>query len=218
MKTMLALVILMLAVCTYAHASDTDWSWQFGGTYAHFGTATLASDGFDSRDVRIVQTSSVYIGTYHEQDVGGWSGDTGFYSTDLRAPVTLIPGQSKTWTFYLWENPSWNVVLELMWGFDYPAPAFNKMLYTLTYVRAAQGITGGNIPVGASVLLNEHTQGTWSFPVYKTTDGRTGYMFEFTATVIPEPSSLLALVGGIAGLGGFVLRRRRTDDIRLPGR
>lgn len=29
-------------------------------------------------------------------------------------------------------------------------------------------------------------------------------------TPVPEPSSILALAGGIAGLGGFVLRRRKT--------
>jgi hypothetical protein len=33
---------------------------------------------------------------------------------------------------------------------------------------------------------------------------------DMTVTPVPEPSSVLALVGGIAGLGGFALRRRRS--------
>jgi hypothetical protein len=45
--------------------------------------------------------------------------------------------------------------------------------------------------------------------VYKTTDGTTGYMFTLTATVIPEPSSLLALLAGLGGFGAMLRRRRR---------
>jgi hypothetical protein len=33
---------------------------------------------------------------------------------------------------------------------------------------------------------------------------------DMTVTPVPEPSSILALVGGIARLGGFALRRRRS--------
>jgi hypothetical protein len=33
---------------------------------------------------------------------------------------------------------------------------------------------------------------------------------DMTITPVPEPSSILALIGGIAGIGGFALRRRRN--------
>jgi len=203
----LFLTTAVLAMCTLAQASDTDWSWRFNGAY--FGTRTAAVDGFDALDQRISQAAATYCGTYHERNLAGWAGDTGFYATDLRAPMPLVPGQSKTWTFFLWEDPAWNIVLELGWGWNSAAtPAFNKMTYVLTYVRAAEGIAGGPA-VGTSAILNQQQQGTWSFPVYKTTDGRTGYMFTLTATVIPESSSLAAILAGLAGLGAVVRRRRR---------
>jgi hypothetical protein len=50
---------------------------------------------------------------------------------------------------------------------------------------------------------------TISLPTYRTDNGLTGYHFELSATAVPEPSSLLALFGGLAGVGGFAMRRRR---------
>lgn len=200
------LITVMLMICSVAYASDTDWSWSFGqGYFAHFGTSISASDDVDACDVRISDIQYYYYGTYNE-------GDTGFYSTDIRAPLQLMPGQSKTWTFYLWADPSYpqgpsGDHLEMMWGWSQPAPAFSKMRYVLTYVRSAEGVTGGNTPVGSSVILNQYQQGTWSFPVYRTIDGQTGYMFEFTATVVPEPSSIAALGMALAGVG--IIRKRR---------
>ena len=209
-----SLMIVMLAILATVSAqpSESDWVWRFNG--ACFGTAMDALEDVDTRDSLITGTQAWYTGVYHEQYTAGWTGDTGFYSQDFRAPLLQSPGPSKTWVFYLWEDPSWNIVLELGWGTPGvwgPAyiPSFHNREYRLTYVRAADGITGGSVPVGTSILLNQQMQGTWSFPVYRTTDGRTGYMFELTATVIPEPSSLLALGGGLIGLAGLALRRRR---------
>lgn len=205
------LIILFLVACSAGCTDESNWSWQFGqGYFAYFGTSAGASDNADVQDVRVTGRQYWYVGTFHEPGVDGWTGDTGFYSQDVRAPLALAVGQKKTWRFYMWSDYTHSSDhLELMWGWYRPAaPAFDKMEYRLTYVREAQGIDGGSVPVGTSIVLNQYQQGTWAFPVYKTDDGRTGYMFELTATVIPEPSSLLALGAGGLGLLGAALRRR----------
>jgi hypothetical protein len=139
------------------------------------------------------------------------------YDQDLRSPLDLIPGQSKTWTFYLWATPYYsNIPISLTWVQSYYKPPFDKMQFTLTYVRApmadGQILPPGDVSVGTSISLNDYrdfgSSGTWWFPIYRTTDGRTGYMFTLTATVIPEPTSLLALLSALGGFG--VLLRRRV--------
>lgn len=211
MRVAILLAILLLSVGC-ASASDTDWTWSFYGDTAAFGTAVGASDGGDSRDALITSANPVYAATYHEHDVDGWNGASGFYQSDIREPLSLVPGTSKKWVFYLWGDPSLTpqaTYIGLSWGYRSPFPAFDKMDYRLTYVRSVEGVTGGSVPVGTSILLSEHPQGTWSFPAYRTTDGRTGYMFELTATVVPEPSSLAALGAGLLPLASSRLRRRK---------
>ncbi len=198
----------VLAVCCTAHASDSDWQYNFGTAY--FGTASSSSDGFDSSDVLMTSNpTDYYVGTYHNE-ADGWSGPTGFYSTDLRSTLPLTVGQSKTWTFYMWGNPTVNGnpdgFLPLAWGWEVPS----SMQFTLTYMRAPLGPTGPVIwtpvPVGTSTVLEGQSSG-WVFPTYDTTDGTTGYELQFTATVIPEPSSLLALGSSLFCLAGLTIRR-----------
>jgi len=212
----LFLTIVILASGIAANASSTDWQWQIPVFMTNFGTAASASDGWDGLDVPAGGAWSFHVGTYHERGVDGWIGDTGFYSTDMRAPLSFAPGQSKTWRLYLWGDPSRRTSaspLEVQWGAGtWPPPS--DIQFTLTYVQAAQGVTGVSLPLGTVVNFNQHTQGTWSFPGYVSADGRTGYVFDFTATVIPEPPCILALAGGLAGLGGFAARRWGTRHPR----
>jgi hypothetical protein len=37
-----------------------------------------------------------------------------------------------------------------------------------------------------------------------------GYQMQFIQTVVPEPSSLMVLAGGLMGLAGYGIRRRRS--------
>ena len=213
MKSAYVALLLILTISGCSSADDSNWQWLFGsldsgGSY--FGVSMAALDDFDSLDQLAQPIHYSYIATYHEKNIDGWTGDTGFYSSDFRSPMNLVPGQSKTWTFYLWARFLYPYSqLRMTWGFDEPPwPAFDTTEYTLTYVKAADGITGGeSIPIGTSRLLNVWTQWAWSFPVYKTNNGLTGYKFELTATIIPEPSSLLALAGGLMGLAGLLRKK-----------
>ena len=47
------------------------------------------------------------------------------------------------------------------------------------------------------------------FPTYRTDNGLTGYQFELSATAVPEPSSLAAVLCGIGGLTSFAFRKRK---------
>jgi hypothetical protein len=71
------------------------------------------------------------------------------------------------------------------------------------------GIPPGQSLSGFSVVVPEIlTSFTYHLMWYSGTDG-TAAWGDVYPTPIPEPSSLLALCGGLMGLGGLVLRRRR---------
>jgi len=219
LKTLLFALVVM-SVCCLAHASDNNWSWGFGGMLA--GVSPSASDGFDTSDRLLTDSRGTYWGTYHESGIGGWSGSTGFYWVDHRAPlkwtytymgnnIVLRTGESKTWTFdFWWDQSNPNGIAEVYFFNIYnPAP---DVKYTLTYVRAPLGTINGqgvcSVAVGTSIDVQQASGIRWDFPAYATADGRTGYEFQFTATLVPEPSSLLPLLAGLGGLGAMLRRKR----------
>lgn len=173
-----------------------------GGPRAQFGAQTGSLDGFDGTDRLASPSDGWNCGTYHIKNQDGWLGDMGFYASDLRAALT--PSESKTWTFYVWAvpgtTPSDRWFTGSLWTSD---PA--NLNAVLEYIQKPAGIDGGPAVgttwnAGLDILL----------PFYSTSDGQTGYGFRLTLTMVPEPSSLLALAGGMAGLGGLALRRKRS--------
>ncbi|MCE5313661.1 MAG: PEP-CTERM sorting domain-containing protein [Armatimonadota bacterium] len=209
-------LFILQSLCLSAFASTTDWRWQFctvdPGKGGSFGTSATTSDGADFLDISLPTGRYLNCATYYEQGVGGWTAETGFYSTDIRSPLVAQTENTKTWLFYFWGSPSLTSSnMYLTWGyFSDNTPDFQNSVYTLKYVRPAVGITEGYVDVGTTISLNYHSQGTWKFPAYATTNGLDGYMFELTATVIPEPASILALLTGLAGIGGIAIKRRQA--------
>lgn len=209
----LRLSIFILGALSSGVGADTvSWSVAFHawggqtGTWssAEFGTGPLdSSDGYDEWDRLASPGSLVNLGTYHEEGAEGWSGPTGFYWLDVRRPCGEI-GKSKTWRFYLWADP---LLSDDVAGIrlDSASNGVSGMLVTLTLRAKPAGLAGGP-PLGTVWRLPPF--GTLAtLPVYRTDNGLDGYVFDLTATVVPEPSSLLALSAGLAGMAGALRRR-----------
>ena len=79
---------------------------------------------------------------------------------------------------------------------------------TLSLVSKPSGVSDGPTLETIWDLSAQPDGSCITLPVIRTTNGLDGYVFDFTATVIPEPSSLLALLAGVAGIGGVAWRRK----------
>ena len=213
-----------LLLCSAVSASVEGWVWDFSHV-RYYGTAVDASDGYDSHDQLSNPTAPIRSGVYHTQGVHGWTGPTGFYWRDIRAPLPMIVGTSKTWRIYLWADPTLSperTTIGMSWfGTGVSAEALEQIEFRLTYVRRAVGVTDDWNVEGDYRILNDWPDGgSWAVPAIRIDNGLDGYVFELKATVIPEPSALIALGVGLAALG---LRRRRsgasrdTDVPRNPG-
>ena len=209
------LAVLWLLPAVGGQADPLFWNYVFStrpNSGSYYGTCPLASDDYDAWDYAAAAGYYTYIAVYHGPDVdsAAWTGASGFYQDDFRAPITLIPGQSKTWTMYVWATtslPADATGIRFNWWSDRPAP--HQLSRRLTLKSKPVGITQGP-DVGTTWDLASQPIGEALLPVFRTANGLDGYVFEFTATVIPEPSSLLALLAGVAGFGMMLRRRRRA--------
>ena len=200
-------VILLLALSTLGYpaaAAYQAYGWSFvAGPRGMFAVQQGALDSLDPSDALSLPHDGWQAGAHHVKNQDGWDGDTGFYGIDYRAP--LASGETKTWMIYFWALQGTTPGdLGVHWDTlsGYPLPS--EMTARLEYIQKPQDVAGG--PDIGTVWT---TPPTMVLPFYATTDGLTGYGFKFTLTAVPEPSSILALAGGLAGLGGMALRRRR---------
>jgi hypothetical protein len=181
----------------YTEDDSGDWS------LATLLAMSDAGPGFDGEELwPPAQHPGVLIGFFKENGVAGWNSTTGFYSTDIRE--TIAPGGGITVDgLYLWATPDTSVQnLRVSLGSASYLPEGVKCTLYLTSIPKDVDYSG---PSHWTLGIDEV-----SLPYYSTSDGRTGYKFYAVISAVPEPSSILALVGGIAGLGGFALRRRRS--------
>jgi len=197
------------------------WQWQFvsatpdhqnaGASQAFLGVGPLATDGWDGESILgTAYSPTAFVASFHTEDPDTWSGPTGFYAEDIRAP--LVPSETKKWIVYVWATldvPDTSDTIELVMRNPWMAfpPEEYGLQFCLTLKWKPGSITGGP-DVGATWDFHDSTFG-FLLPTYRTDNGLSGYQFEFSATAAPEPSSLLALGGGLAAVGIPFIRRRR---------
>ena len=228
-KYLKLIILLILFPASLATADDRTWQWSFGpyGDELRIGTNTYASNDCDPSDYQLGSSDYIYIGVYHEQGVDGWTGSNGFYSQEMRAALGTTTGSSKTWRIYYWNNvnspTSWTDT-DFTWHFGSDAYEFpsENIEYKLTFVRMPVGMSEWNPPssyasptLGETIILNEHAEGNWVLRTYRTDNGLNGYIFDLTATVVPEPSSIVALVLGLVPVTMSALKRRNRAS---PGK
>jgi hypothetical protein len=207
MKTRtLSLVCLLLSVMPSTLHAQYDYVFIYdNASYADniaFGTASGWTVGYDGEVRLSVSAKQSYCGIYKQNGQDGWNGSTGWYEQDIRPAISA--GETVVENVYLWAGTL--------------APAGDLHLYQVYSPILAEGMTYSlrlvQIPVGVTYTGPTEwgpDHGTIILPFYATDNPLTGYKFEAEITApVPEPSSILALAGGIAGLGGLAMRRKRT--------
>ncbi len=109
----ITLILALLLGATPGARGAADWSWSIDASTAQegwftggeFGARATTLDGFDTKDLLIQPGIRAYIGTYHETGLGDWTGPTGFFRRDLRAPWSSA-SPILIWDIGVWMDPS----------------------------------------------------------------------------------------------------------------
>ena len=208
-------IVLMTILASQAFAGSGYWDWDFGvyGPDGKIGVTPVTTDGYDGEQpITYWDVPTTYAAIYHEEGINGWDGPTGFYRTDWAALV--IPGQTKTWQIYVWSTPDMPADVATAGLFfenvSIGDGVIDNCQFQLRLKWKPSSITDGpEVGTVWNLYAGPGSQYGVSFPTYRTDDGLTGYHFEFSATVVPEPSALIAVLCGIGGLGRFAFRRRK---------
>jgi hypothetical protein len=225
----LAVVVMAFSMVSAAYAQAPQWLVSFKATDAvngnaaattTFGTKNLAKDATevtaDSNDTNMVAgvSTSVYFASFDNAiDPDGSAGNG--WSTDRRAPYDGYKWTWKTWNAKLWMNSAASHATIKLTGWnatgttsDLPANWTAKV----TVVNDPQGLY-----TGQTFTFNTAANGTsstpqlnWSFSTgggefYKGLNNAMTLKFE----AVPEPGSMVAMLSGLVGLGGYVIRRKK---------
>ncbi len=195
----------LLAVPTLATAQWPAYTWLFtvstsdstSGTLGVFGTQAGASNGYDTMDRLVDPANRAFIGVLWVEGANRWAGPSGAYAHDIRAPAAHM-----SWGLKVWLDPSdaSDSGILLTW---HPGVVGVPDGY-LTTLRVQRTPTGVSLPV-TSWDLSAQPVGQVVLPAVRTSDPHYGYWL-LLDVIVPEPSGLLALAGGISGM--LALRRR----------
>lgn len=197
--------MLVIPSCSYASAYGFDIKYyirgadsgEMSGVKRGFSGSLGDSDGYD-HETQLPSLPGVCAGFWKVNSIEGWDGTTGLYTWDRRAALT--EGERKTEDIFVWAAPGTQ----------------SQDILVAASMSLAQGVNYRlslvNIPNGVTYIGPREwgpDDGTITLPFYDTDDPLTGYKFLAEVTAVPEPSSILTLAGGLAGLGGLALKRRK---------
>jgi len=196
-------LLLLVAPCCSAQYDYSVTGWAAFSPQGVIGSKVSTRgrqgflNGFDG-ELPLTGQYPCYVSIYKTASVDGWNGVSGFYWADYRPPLSLTR-RSVVEDVYAWvDMAAWQYGFTVVIG---PSALEPGVRYRLTLLSVPHG-------VAYTGPTEWYDNAAISLPYYATDNGLTGYHFRVELSV-PEPSSLLALLAGVAGLGGLTLRRRR---------
>jgi hypothetical protein len=205
-----SLILATLVSAPSSSASESAWVFyiEVPAIGCMLGAQSTSVDGYDTHDEwggTRGQPGWGMVAPYH-QSGDDWSGSTGFYASDFHAPL-IGDRTSTTWDMYFWAQDYWNdASIISAHTFPYPAgipPSWYQARLYLDYVPPEASWEG---PTVFDISVTGYTY--FDLPIVAVSNPLDGVRMHFTVAT-PEPSSLLALGGGLMGLAGLALRRRR---------
>lgn len=215
-KVILVVGLLALTAGT-TFASDYGFGVKYkcvdqGGYGPGFGFQAIddvSRDGLDLSDYKQVldlNSPHAVAAIYKINGVDGWDSDNGYYDWESRS--VLQPGQTKVFNnIYFWAM-SGTTVGDMYLSILSPGGASidPRLTYKLFLVSVPNGVTYNGATEWTSPA---GPLGYITLPFYSTTDPSTGYKFRVEVTAVPEPSSVVGLLGSLMSLATTVVIRRR---------